>query len=273
MTLSADLARSATDFVTDERGGVTVTCDGFPQSYVHPGDPGMLVFEYVQHLALAIDLLPAGRLALTHVGGGGLTLARYVQHTRPGSPQIVLEPDAALTEQVRTRLPLPRGHRIRVRPQDGATGIAGLREDSADVIVLDAYAGGQTPPELSGADFLAQAGRVLRPGGLLAVNTSDEPGLRHTARLLATLRQVVPHTAVLAAREVLKGRRFGNLVLLASTRALPENDLARAVARCDFPTGWLNGRQCDRLAGSARPFGPIGAPTPLPPDPGQWRLR
>ncbi len=60
-----------------------------------------------------------GGLAVTHVGGAAMTLPRYVQHTRPGSPQVVLEPDAALTERVRRDLPLPRGHRIRVRPQPG----------------------------------------------------------------------------------------------------------------------------------------------------------
>ncbi|MBA2696071.1 MAG: hypothetical protein H0U62_09605, partial [Actinobacteria bacterium] len=101
---------------------------GHPQSHVQPDDPTLLVFEYVQHLAMVLDTLPPGRLGVTHVGGAGLTLARYVEHTRPGSPQIVLEPDAALTELVRREVPLPRGHRIRVRPVDGRTGVAALKD-------------------------------------------------------------------------------------------------------------------------------------------------
>ena len=40
----------------DERGGVTVHLDGSPQSHVQPDDPTLLVFEYVQHLALAIGV-------------------------------------------------------------------------------------------------------------------------------------------------------------------------------------------------------------------------
>src|SRR5690606_564732 len=90
-------------------------------------------------------------LAVTHVGGAGLTLPRWVEATRPGSPQIVLEPDAGLTELVRRELPLPRRHRIRVRAQDGLTGVRALGTDSADVVVSDAYAEGRIPAELGGA--------------------------------------------------------------------------------------------------------------------------
>ncbi len=145
-----------------EREGslVTVVRDGQPQSAVDLDDPRRLDFEYVQHLALCVDsLAPDGTLRVTHVGGAGLTLPRWVQATRPGSPQVVLEPDAALTEAVRRELPLPRGHRIRVRPLDGVAGVAGLRDASADVVVVGfgvagaaaatAAGGAGTPPARS----------------------------------------------------------------------------------------------------------------------------
>ena len=89
---------------------VTVMRDGHPQSAVSLGNPEYLEFEYVQHLALAIDALcRPGPLRVTHIGGGGLTLPRWIAHTRPGSPQIVLEPDQHLTDLVRAHLPLPAG--------------------------------------------------------------------------------------------------------------------------------------------------------------------
>ena len=107
---------SRVELVRDERGGVTVLVDGTPQSHVQPDDPELLVFEYVQQFALVLGTRPPAPpqpLAVTHVGGAGLTLPRWVEATRPGSPQIVLEPDVALTELVRAQLPLPRRHRIR----------------------------------------------------------------------------------------------------------------------------------------------------------------
>ncbi|MGC1207458.1 MAG: fused MFS/spermidine synthase [Ornithinimicrobium sp.] len=260
-------------FERDDSGGVTVLLDGHPQSYVHPGDPGLLAFEYVQHLAIVVDVLPAGVVAVTHVGGAGLTLPRYVEHTRPGSPQIVLEPDVALTEAVRREIPLPKRHRIRVRGVGGAEGMTALRTGSADLILVDAYADGQVPAELTGLGWVTEAARVLRPGGLLAMNLADEPGLRHTHRVAATVSTALPNVGLLALNEVFKGKRFGNVVLLASAQPLPEPEFTRRAASAPFPTAWQSATVTARRIAGAQPFGTIGEPSPAPPDPGAWRRR
>jgi spermidine synthase len=256
----------------DDRGGVTVVMDGQPQSHVQPDDPTLLVFEYVQHLALVLDILPPGPLAVTHVGGAGLTLARYVEATRPGSPQIVLEPDAALTELIRREVPLPRRHRIRVRPVDGATGVQALADASADVVVTDAYAAGRVPAELTHTAYVEQVARVLRPGGVGLWNLADEPGMRWVARVLATLRLHLPHVALIATHEVLKGKRFGNSVAVASASALPVEELRRAVARAALSTGLRTGPELERLGGGAKPFVVDSEPSPTPPDARGWRV-
>lgn len=261
------------DFVPDERGGVTVMRDGHPQSHVQPDDPRLLVFEYVQHLALVLDSLPAGRLGVTHIGGAGLTLPRYVEATRPGSPQIVLEPDIRLTDRVRAEIPLPRKHRIRVRAVDGGTGIAALRDSSADVIVLDAYAHGRVPADLTGRDFLGQCARVLSPTGVFLANLADEPGTRFVRRFLATVPDELSERATVATNEVLKGRRFGNFVVVASAAPLDQPALRRAAARANFPTGVRLGAEVAGLLRGVKPFGPTGEQSPPPPRPGAWRIR
>lgn len=256
----------------DGHGGSTLVVDGVPQSHVDPADPRFLAFEYVQHLAAGIDLLPPGRLSVTHVGGGALTLARYVQATRPGSPQVVLEPDAATTDLVRAALPLPRGHRIRVRPVDGRSGLAALRDASADVVVLDAFAAGRVPAELTTTEYLADVARVLRPAGVLLANLADEPGLRYAARVLAGVANRWPVVAVIAPAEVLKGRRFGNLVVAAGSGPWLAA-LQRRAAGMPLPTTVLTGAALSRRLGAARPFsGEDAEPSPPPPASG-WRLR
>lgn len=257
----------------DGYGGVTVVLDGQPQSYVQPDDPRLLVFEYVQHVALVVDLLAPGRLAVTHVGGGALTLARYLEATRPGSPQIVLEPDAELTELVRREIPLPRRHRIRVRAVDGWTGVHELADSSADVVVTDAYAAGRVPAELTRAAYVEQVARVLRPGGVALWNLADEPGLRWLARVVATISLHLPHVALVATNEVLKGRRFGNAVAVASSAPLPLDELRRAVARAPLPTGLWTRPELDRRARGARPFVGAGEKSPSPPPNEGWRVR
>lgn len=261
------------EIVRDDRGGALVQRDGHPQSYVHPDDPGLLAFEYVQHLAIGLDAIPPGRIGVTHVGGAGLTLPRYVQHTRPGSPQIVLEPDEALTDLVRSELPLPRGHRIRVRAQDGATGLAAMKDDAAEAIVVDAFDGGRVPADLVGADAMAQYARVLRTSGLLAMNLTDAKGLRWATRVTATATAAgLGHVAWIGTHEVLKHKRFGNVVLLASDRELDESTLTRRAAGCAFPTGVRTGAALRSLTSAASPLTGAGEASPVPPEAGRWQF-
>ena len=83
----------------DHAGAYTVRVGDTDQSWVDPGDPTRLEFDYMQRIGDVLDTIaPAGeRMRVVHVGGAGMSLARYVAATRPTSAQIVLEPDAELT--------------------------------------------------------------------------------------------------------------------------------------------------------------------------------
>ena len=258
----------------DGRGGVTVMMDGSPQSHVNLTDPGSLGFEYIAHFAAVIDTLPSGPLRVTHIGGAGLTLARYVNAERPGSPQIVLEPNAELTELVRRELPLPRHHRIRVRPVDGLSGLAQLADESADVVVLDAYALGRVPARLTTVEFYADTSRVLRAGGTMLLNVADEPNMAYLRRVYAGLISVFGQVALIGTHEILKGKRFGNTVAVASHAVLDIAALRRQVAKMPFPTGLRDGTQLARqFAGSVGFTAADSAQSPPPPPVKGWRLR
>ena len=258
----------------DRRGGVTVMMDGSAQSHVDLGDPGNLSFEYIAHFAAVIDTLPAGPLGTTHIGGGALTLARYLNAERPGSPQIVLEPNVELSELVRRELPLPRQHRIRVRPMDGLTGVAQLADASADVVVLDAYADGRVPAELTTVEFLADAGRVLRPSGTMLLNLADEPSMSYLRRVYAGLVTVFGQVALIGTHEILNSKRFGNTVAVASHGPLDIATLRRRVASMPFPTGLREGAKLARqFAGSAAFTKADSAQSPPPPPVKGWRVR
>lgn len=251
----------------DRPGGWLITIDRVRQSYVDLDDPTYLDFEYVQVFADVLMALPEGPLAVTHIGGAGCTLARWLAAVRPGSTQIVLEPDEALTSTVRARLPLPRGHRIRIRTVDGRAGTAALRDCAADVLVLDAFAGGRVPAELTTVEYVGEVARVLRPGGLLLANVADGPPLTYTRRLLATVRSVLPHVAVIADGSVLKGRRFGNVVLVASRAPLPMEQIRRASAGAAFPRSVRT-----TMPGDARPLTDADSMrSPTPPD-ALWKV-
>lgn len=235
-------------------GGYLLLMDDVRQSYVDLADPTYLDFEYVQYLASVLETRPAGPLAVTHIGGGGLTLPRYLQEVRPGSVQIVLEPNTELTELVRARLPLPRYHRIRIRPVEGRQGVAALGDRSADLMILDAYADGRVPPSLSTAEFFADAARVLRADGLLLANLVDEPGFGYLSRVLAAMATSFSDLVLVSSTDVLRGRRFGNVVVAAARRRLDIDELRRRLARQPFPVGVRAGAALDAVRGSARPW-------------------
>lgn len=242
---------------------------GTPQSHVDLSDPAHLDFSYVRRIAHAADLVAPERepISALHLGAGALTLARYIAHTRPGSRQRAVDVDAPLVELVRRRLPWDRRAQLRVGIGDAREWLATRRDASADLIVSDVFAGARTPARLTSAEFYAEAARVLRPGGLLAVNVGDGGALAHTRGQVATVREAFAHTALSAEPGVLRGRRFGNLVLTASHSPLPEDELSRRAHRDPEMARLLSGGDLDRFASSHAPVRDADAvDSPAPPD-------
>jgi spermidine synthase len=214
----------------DRPTGWVLSMRGVPQSYVDLEDPTYLDFEYVRLIADVINTLPEGRLDAVHIGGGACTLPRYVAATRPGSRQIVVEPDGALVELVRAQLRLRSVPRLKVRIVDGRTGSGALRDASADLLILDAFSGATMPLDLATAEYLADVVRILRPSGTLLINVADGKGLAFTRRVTATVRGTFRHVMLLAEPGVMRGRRFGNIILAASAAPLAVDILTRKAA-------------------------------------------
>jgi spermidine synthase len=252
----------------DRDGSWELQIDGTPQSHVDLADPSHLEFEYVRRMGHVLDLVaePGVPLDVVHLGGGALTLPRYVAVTRAGSRQRVVELDEPLTELVRSRLPLPRSARVRVRAADAREGLAALPDASADVVLVDVFAGARTPAHLTTVEFAADVARVLRPGGVTAWNVSDGPPLRFLRAEAATLRAVFGNVALLAEPGTLRGRRFGNTVAVASDAELPVAGLTRRCAGDPMPSRVLSGDELDRFVGQAVAVTDADAqPSPQPP--------
>jgi spermidine synthase len=255
----------------------TLLVDGTPQSHVDLDDPKYLEFEYMRRLGHLVDLAaPAGEpLRVLHLGGGGLTLARYVAATRPGSCQLAVESDAALVELVRRRLPLgqrgrrasrTRAGRVRIRVGDARAVLEQVPAGSFDVVIADLFAGARTPAHLTSAEFAVAAARALTPSGIYAANVGDGPPLAHARARVAAVRSAFPCACLIADAAVLRGRRFGNLVLAAAHRGLPVAGLTRRAAGDPFPGRLVHGSELDRFAAGARPITDAQAESsPAPP--------
>ncbi|WP_434810671.1 spermidine synthase [Microbacterium sp. bgisy189] len=239
-------------------GGWELDVDGTPQSHVDLDDPTHLHFEYVGRMAAVVDQVGMAGEAITaiHLGGGALTLPRYIAHTRPGSRQQVVELEQPIVDLVRAQLPLPRGAQIRVRigdARDVASRLPAGLHGAADLIVSDVFAGAQTPAHLTTVEYYRVLAGLLAPDGVLLVNVADGAGLAFARRQVATVREVLPEVIVLAEVQTLKGRRFGNLVIAASAAPLPTAWLPRLMAAGPHPAKVAQGDEVTAFARGARP--------------------
>ena len=235
--------------------GYELVVDDTPQSHVDLDDPTHLHFEYVVRMGAVIDQLPPGPLTAVHLGAGAMTLPRYVEATRPGSRQQVIELEAPLAALVREHLPLPRGAAIRIRIGDARAGVQKLPPalvGSCDLVVSDVYSGAQTPAHLTSVEFYRELRTLLKPAGVLLVNVADGPGLAFARRQAATIAEVLPEIGVLADTQVLKGRRFGNLVIAASASPLPTDWLPRMLAAGPHPAKIAQGAEVIAFVQGAR---------------------
>lgn len=246
-----------------------LTVDGAPQSYVDLDEPEHLEFEYVRRLAHVLDRAaePGRPLDLLHLGGGALTLPRYAAATRPGSRQTVVEFDTGLVELVAAHLPLPADAGVTVHAADARTWLEAAPAASADVVVADVFGGSRVPARLTSVEYAREAARVLRPGGLYAANLADGAPFDFLRGQLATFGAAFAELALIAEPAVLRGRRFGNAVLLASDGALPVADLTRRCASDAFPARVESGAGLARFVRGARPVGDAEAvASPEPPE-------
>jgi spermidine synthase len=255
----------------DRPGSWTVLTDGRSQSYVDTTDPGRLAFGYMRRLRTVVDALApsGGPLSVLHLGGGGLTLPRYVAATRPGSTQRVVEHDTVLIALVREHLPLPRGADLRVRAADARAVVESTRDGRYDLVVSDVFHDGRMPRSVASTEFYAQVARVLRPGGAFAVNVTDGPPMTYTRAQAATLAGAfdVSDVCLMTERSLYAGNRNGNCVLTArrGPDPLPLTSLVREAARDPEPWLVLHGPELTRFTGGARPMTDATA-TASPPD-------
>jgi hypothetical protein len=140
-----------------------------------------------------------------------------------------------------------------------------MRAGGYDVIVVDVFAGARTPAHLASVEFMHEVARVLAPAGWMIANVADGPPLAYARAQVATIRAVLPQACVVADAAVLRGRRFGNLVVLAGRTPPPIEGLTRRAAG-----DWFPGRvepDLERFSGGSAPVHDDRAvPSPAPPE-------
>jgi spermidine synthase len=222
--LSIELMRDA-----QREDGWWLLVEGSEQSFVDTSDPLHLEFEYVQIMAQVLDTLFDTNDPVTalHLGGGLCTVPRWLAARHPGSRQRVIEHSTEIAKLSGSLGAVPH---TMVVIDDALAVVARARRTTADLVVCDIYDGPDTVTEMFTLDATRGVRGLLRSDGVYLCNLSDATPFALSQVVAATLRDVFGSVVLLAEPPVLRGRRSGNLVLVATDREVPLAELQRRAA-------------------------------------------
>ncbi|WP_066292233.1 spermidine synthase [Arthrobacter sp. B6] len=233
-------------------GAYILSIGGAEQSHVNVAHPEEIFYEYLRRIGHLVDLAaPEGQpIRALHLGAGALTLARYVQATRPGSVQYAVELERELLDFVLQQLPLPDGTDLRPVIGDARDSLAALDPElQFDVVILDIFSGPEAPAHIACTEFYQEARGRLTANGLLIVNVGDEPGLTLVRSQAAALRRAMEDVAAFAEAGMFAGRYPGNIILAGTQFPWPPGWSVELTARGPHPARVLAGVDLDSLAG------------------------
>lgn len=202
--------------------GWLLEINGDIQSHVDPSEPDVLRFEYLRRIGHVLDLCwsPVEPIRILHLGAGALTIVRYIQATRPGSEQTVIELDPELIPLVTSELPLPTGTDLRTITGDARYQLRELEEVYFDCIIVDIFTGHNTATHLTDEDYYHELMTHLADSGIVMVNIGDDEGLKFFAQQAQALHNVAVEYGLggvwtLADAGTLHHRHAGNMVIAA----------------------------------------------------------
>lgn len=240
--------------VDDDRpSGRVLILDRVRNSYVDLEDPTYLEFRYIK---LIVDIVeteaPTGPLNMVSIGGGGFTLPGYLEETRPGSENTVLEIDRQLIEIGREELALSDD--VDVIVEDARISLRGIPEGSADVVVGDAYSGASVPWHLTTVQFNEQIERVMETDGIYVMNVIDYDDLDFIRSEAATLREVFSEVALFAPTSYLAGDAGGNFILVAANSPIDVEAIETAIRERNGTETGITDERLTRFIDGASPL-------------------
>lgn len=229
-------------------GSWVLSIGGAEQSHVNLADPSDIFYEYLRRVANHLDLVaePGAPLDVLHLGAGALTLARYVEATRPGSAQVAVDSERELLGFVTENLPLRESSRLRLVIDDARDVLTSqLHGECFDAIVLDVFAGADAPRHLREQSFHEELRARLHSTGIALVNVGDDPPLAFVREQLRAMEAVYRQVTVAAPADLFGGRFPGNFILMGTDTPWDAARLEALRALGPHPGSVLSGVRLD----------------------------
>lgn len=195
------------------------------QSCLYKNEPDKLVFNYTKLLFSSLLVMDKSPQKILIVGLGGGTMSNTLHQLYPDATIENIEIDPAVIKVARQYFGFFENDKITSKVQDGRIFIkrAGLKKQTYDWIILDAFNGDYIPEHLLTKEFLEESKSLLTPDGVLSANTFSVSDLY--AHESATYR------AVFGDFFNVRNRKNSNRIILATNDKLPTEQ--HIIARAD----------------------------------------
>lgn len=225
--------------VDADGGGRLLILDGVTNAHL-ARDPNRLRLYYAREMAPMIKAsgFNPERSAALHIGGGGLTMARWLG-ARGWSDQTVLEVDPEVIEALPDYAQPDPGWEMIYG--DARSSLVELDPNQFELVIGDAFSGQSVPWQLTTLEATAEVKRVMRADGVYMMNLIDGANAGFVRAQMKTLSLLFDHTALIALPEQLEGVGGGNWVAVASDRpiARPSRDDESVMIRGDRLREWV----------------------------------
>lgn len=215
--VTEDSSRRCLRFTITRRTGQNQSCRFLE-------NPQALVFPYAK-MTLSSLLVQDAPQRILIIGLGGGTLPEVYHTLFPEAEIIISEIDEAVLNVAEDFFDFEQTDKIKVDIGDGRVYVkrAALRNESFDLVIIDAFNGEYIPEHLMTEEFLEEIKQLLPEDGMLVSNTFS------TSRLYDAESQTYHN--VFGEIINLRMNNTGNRIIIASQQSLPDlNTLNRRAA-------------------------------------------
>ena len=196
--------------------------DNQMHSMVDIGDPSNLLFDYAKKVGKIIEhLFPEkSKINVLHLGGGALTFARYIDSTRPGSSQWVIEIEENLIDFVFQTIPMSTKGPTKIHLGDARSVLEEIKQDlykKIDLVISEVFLGPHSAANVSSVEFYRLVASVLSKDGVLVTNIIDDGLHRYVKDQVVTSNDVFSRASVLVYRKIDEGT-YRNCLMVSSNR-------------------------------------------------------
>lgn len=176
----------------DETDGATIKrliLDRRVHSAIKIDDPVYQHLQYTDVITQVVDSIDKEALNAIHIGGGAFVVPRYISEISPASNNVTYEIDPVLIDVGELEFGLIVDEKNVVEIGDARVSLGREKDNTADIIVGDAFSSRAVPWHLTTSEFISDINRVLKVDGVYVMNIIDVEGGEFISAELNTLSE------------------------------------------------------------------------------------